>query len=723
MKSVEFSDEHLLKLFESRFAFFMICERDGGIRYMNPGTKKFFGISRGKGTGENLLKEAPKKISAPVWEIASGALKSKKTVGRELLIPVSGKEKWFEVTATPVHDKVIRADVVMLTGRDITECKITGEKLSESRLQIDILLDGSPVPMFTIDKNHTLIYWNRALERQSGIKAEAALGTKLQWKIFYPKKRPTLADLLLDEAQKDFGKWYQDKPEQSKEIPGSYEIDNYYPELAPGGKWLKLIASALKNDEGVIYGAIETYIDITAKKRAEIELEASRNKYLGYIDNSPNGFFVCDNEGNFIEVNYAAAKLLGYNKKELLKMNFSQIVPPVDLQERLKDFNDFLVKKKLDEELRLLKKNGEILDVIVRAAILSDGTLMAFTTDITESKRKNKLILEKEKIFRLLFENMSEGFALHKLAFEDGAAVDYIITDVNESFESILGFKKEEAIGTLATELLNINRPPPYFEIYKEVAISGIPQHFEVYYAPMKKYFSISVFSPKRNSFAVVFSDVTSIKTNEIALKESEEKLREVFNNANDMIVLVGISENQSRKIIEINRHAIDVLGYEKYELMRMDPVILVDEPDRQKIIEIHKKLDNVPEFSFELNLKTKEGSIIPVEIKTRSFELGGQPVALSVMRDITERKKARDIEKKAFGQIEENIHQLATLGDAIRNPLAVIVGLADLNEGELSDKIKKEAKEIDDYITMLDRGWIESEKIRDFLKRYYDIK
>ena len=720
---MEFSDENLLKLFEIRFEFFIVCDKDGEIRYLSPETGKFFGISRRKAAGGNLLKKVPEKVSVPIWEIASSALKSKKTVAEELLIPVSGENRWYEVTATPVHDKKTGTEIVMLTGMDTTECRITGEKLSESRLQIDILLDGSPVPMFIIDKNHRLIYWNRALERQTGIMAMDALGTKNQWKIFYPKKRPTLADLLLDEAQKDFGKWYQDKPEQSKEIPGSYEIDNYYPELAPGGKWLKLIASALKNDEGVIYGAIETYIDITAKKRAEIELEASRNKYLGYIDNSPNGFFVCDTEGNFIEVNNAAAKLLGYNKKELINMNFSQIVPPVDLQERLKDFNDFLVKKKLDEELRLLKKNGEILDVIVRAAILSDGTLMAFTTDITESKRKNKLILEKEKIFRLLFENMSEGFALHKLVFEDGVAVDYIITDVNESFESILGFKKEEAIGTLATELLNINRPPPYFEIYKEVAISGIPQHFEVYYAPMKKYFSISVFSPKKDSFAVVFSDVTSIKTNEIALKESEEKLREVFNNANDMIVLVGISENQSRKIIEINRHAIDVLGYEKYELMRMDPVMLVDEPDRQKMIEIHNKLDNVPEFSFELNLKTKEGSIIPVETKTRSFELGGQPVALSVMRDITERKKAREIEKKAFTQIEENIHQLATLGDTIRNPLAVIVGLADLNEGELSDKIKKEAKEIDEYITMLDRGWIESEKVRDFLKRHYDIK
>lgn len=51
-----------------------------------------------------------------------------------------------------------------------------------------------------------------------------------------------------------------------------------------------------------------------------------------------------------------------------------------------------------------------------------------------------------------------------------------------------------------------------------------------------------------------------------------------------------------------------------------------------------------------------------------------------------------------------------------------MFVGLADLNGGEIEEKIKKEAKEIDDYITMLDRGWIESEKVRDFLKKHYGI-
>lgn len=73
----------------------------------------------------------------------------------------------------------------------------------------------------------------------------------------------------------------------------------------------------------------------------------------------------------------------------------------------------------------------------------------------------------------------------------------------------------------------------------------------------------------------------------------------------------------------------------------------------------------------------------------------------------------------RAFDQIDKNIEQLAILGDHIRNPLTVIVGLADLHESEISEKIIHQARIIDDIVTQLDRGWIESEKIKEFLRKY----
>ncbi|HVN66497.1 MAG TPA: PAS domain S-box protein [Methanomicrobiales archaeon] len=89
-----------------------------------------------------------------------------------------------------------------------------------------------------------------------------------------------------------------------------------------------------------------------------------------------------------------------------------------------------------------------------------------------------------------------------------------------------------------------------------------------------------------------------------------------------------------------------------------------------------------------------------------------------SVGRDITATKMMEEVERKAYAQIEKNIEQLAILGDHIRNPLTVIVGIADLDGGPTSSSIIQQARIIDQIITQLDRGWIESEKIREFLKK-----
>ena len=76
----------------------------------------------------------------------------------------------------------------------------------------------------------------------------------------------------------------------------------------------------------------------------------------------------------------------------------------------------------------------------------------------------------------------------------------------------------------------------------------------------------------------------------------------------------------------------------------------------------------------------------------------------------------------KAFSQIERNMEQFAILNDEIRNPLQAIVGLAELEGGDLAEKIFAQAKEIDGIIKKLDLGYMESQKIREFLRKHYSM-
>ncbi|HII99085.1 MAG TPA: PAS domain-containing protein [Methanoregula sp.] len=90
---------------------------------------------------------------------------------------------------------------------------------------------------------------------------------------------------------------------------------------------------------------------------------------------------------------------------------------------------------------------------------------------------------------------------------------------------------------------------------------------------------------------------------------------------------------------------------------------------------------------------------------------------------DITDTVEMEELKKTAFSQIEKNIEQFAILGDHLRNPLTAIVGLCDLLEDrEIAEKIQARAREIDDLITRIDRGWIDSEKVRNIIRKYYDI-
>ncbi len=78
-------------------------------------------------------------------------------------------------------------------------------------------------------------------------------------------------------------------------------------------------------------------------------------------------------------------------------------------------------------------------------------------------------------------------------------------------------------------------------------------------------------------------------------------------------------------------------------------------------------------------------------------------------------------MERKSLRQIERNLEQLATLNDQIRNPLAIIVGLLSKDgcKDQNAQAMMRAVERIDDIVRQVDRGWIESSKVREFMRRY----
>ncbi len=109
-----------------------------------------------------------------------------------------------------------------------------------------------------------------------------------------------------------------------------------------------------------------------------------------------------------------------------------------------------------------------------------------------------------------------------------------------------------------------------------------------------------------------------------------------------------------------------------------------------------------------------------------------GSPGVTLILDDVTEYQRSLNAllesERKYrllvenIGELLVNMERLDQLNNQVRNPLQAIVGLADLEGGELADVIYKQAKEIDTIVQELDLGWRSSEKIRDFVKRFSGV-
>ncbi len=211
--------------------------------------------------------------------------------------PALGNEgKWLRFTAAILRDSGGHILGAIETLEDITERKLAEEALRESELRLKDIMTGSPMPAFVIDTDHRVTHWNKALEEMSGIKADEVIGTGKHWKAFYDRKRPCMADLLVDELPNKVPGWYAGKYNKSDLIEDAYEATDFFPALGNGGKWLRFTAAILKDSRGRLIGAIETLKDITDFRVAGDALRESEQRLKTVLEGLPMPTFVIDKD-------------------------------------------------------------------------------------------------------------------------------------------------------------------------------------------------------------------------------------------------------------------------------------------------------------------------------------------------------------------------------------------------------------------------------------------
>lgn len=271
------------------------------------------------------------------------------------------------------------------------------------------------------------------------------------------------------------------------------------------------------------------FCDMTMQKN---EQRKSERLYYDLVETAQDLIWQCDAEGRYTFLNPAWESVFGYKVEEMIGKKF------IDFQSKEwaeRDSNEFfrLLKGSTVKGLETVHigKDGREINLIFNAKFVHDEAGNIIGTrgtafDMSSFMKVKKDLTESEKKYSKLFDSMNEGVVLHEVVYDTkNVAIDYKIMEANASFERHTGILAEKAKKQLASEFYGSDTAP-YLDIYSHVAESGIPTHFETYFPPLDKHFDISVFSPKKQWFATIFTDITERKLAEEKIQKHLDELK-----------------------------------------------------------------------------------------------------------------------------------------------------------------------------------------------------
>ena len=302
----------------------------------------------------------------------------------------------------------------------------------------------------------------------------------------------------------------------------------------------------------------------------------------------------------------------------------------------------------------------------------SDGRLVGvihIVKDITDRKRVEKALQESLGLYLSLFENMLNGFAYCRMLYDQGNPQDFIFLIVNDAFKSLTGLN--DVVGKKASEVIPgiCESDAGLMEIYGRVALTRKPEKFEYYVDALKKWFSISLYSPETEYFVAVFDVITERKQAEEALRESEERYRHIVETSLEGIWII----DEEFRTTFANKRIAEMLGYAPEEMLgrRVDSFIFAEDlKDYGSRVEARQR--GVGE-TFERRFRRKDGATIwNIVSSSPLFDGDGRFTgSFSMFTDVTERKKAE----------EELQLTLGTLRKAVGATIQVMVSAVEMRD------------------------------------------
>jgi PAS domain S-box-containing protein len=415
--------------------------------------------------------------------------------------------------------------------------------------------------------------------------------------------------------------------------------------------------------------------DINLEKSLRLtqaDLRWSEKRYRQILEDSKDGILIIDSEQHVIlEVNESLAQMLDYKPNQLLNQTILDICP--DQLHEITAITHSVINGNpvANRELICITKKDRTLQIRITASLVdyhARPAILLVMRDFTEFKELETRLIRSEKLLNSIVGNLPDiiyrldpqgkitfiNDAVKRYGYEPDQLLNKDIQELVHPDDRELTARRiaERRTGDRHTKDLEVRllvKDQAYipFEVRSNSVVDGPVVLLEVegLYRDDQPNTEASFLGSQG-----VARDVTERKLALESIRESEERYR-ILSEA----TFEGIIHSNEGGVVDVNLALVDMLGYEKEELLNKDALKLIHPEDHEMVME---RLSTENLDPYELRLIHKNGSVLDAEVRPRSTKYNGQVVRLSAVRDITEQKRTAELER-------QNAEKIAFLGKA----------------------------------------------------------
>jgi PAS domain S-box-containing protein len=609
------------------------------------------------------------------------------------LIRKDGAKRYIEASASLMRDSSDKPIGFRGIVRDVTERKRVEEALRASEERFRTLIARLPIGLSTLDKKGRYEYLNPKFIEIFGYTLED-IPTGRDW----------------------FAKAYPD-PEYCQKVVASWKEDLGGAKETKVRSWVFTVTCKDGSKKDILFervaltdgGDLVTCVDITERNLAEEALRASEERFRTLIAHLPIGLATLDNKGRYEYLNPKFIEIFGYTLEDIPTREhwLEKVYPDPEYRQKVQacwkeDFGAAKEGKAPPRVFTVTCKDGATKEILFKRVALTDQNHLVTFEDITDRKRAEEALRQSEEKYRTILENMAEGY------FEVDLGGNF--TFVNDAECAILGYSRQELIGMNNRQYTDKETAKKVFAALNKLYRTGEPvKRLEEEVIRKDGTRAIRELSAtmirdsagKPVGFRVTSRDITERKKAEEALRQSEEKYRNILENIQDAYTEIDLGGNFTFVNNVTSRH----LGYTKEELIGMNYHQYTSEENAKKIKQLFMEVYTTgkPIEISEHELISKDGTTATYELSVSLIkDAEGNPIGFrQTSRDVTQRKKSEEALRQSeekyrniLESIEEGYYEVDVAGNFtfINDAMAKIFGypkeeLTGMNNRQYTDR------------------------------------